>query len=368
MSTTRLLIAAVLFFSGANIASPQDGTDSQDPAHSRDHADSQDRVKQAPKDRPPVVDESAGVRVETTSLPELPEDLTSLGAATAGGKVYVYGGHTGDAHSYAAGDQSDRFYRLDLSAGDQAVWESLPGGPALQGLALVAVADDVVRIGGFTAKNAPGQPQDLHSQTSVALFDTDGEVWRDLPSLPAGRSSIDAAVMDQTVYVFGGWTLAGSPDDAVWHDTALAMDLSDPSPQWKTIAPPPFRRRAISAAAFDAKLYVVGGMTSEGEISSRVDCYDPGTDRWSVAAALPGGGMAGFGTASMAADGFLYTNTLDGFVHRLPASGDAWQTVAKVDPARFFHRIVPGGGGDLLIIGGANMQRGKFTEVERIVW
>ncbi|QDV82071.1 kelch repeat-containing protein [Stieleria magnilauensis] len=325
-----------------------------------------------PKPRPqrepqrPIMETDNSVSIGPAGLPDLPEELTSFGAAIADETLYVYGGHTGDAHSYSTEEQSDRFWSLDLSAGKSGQWKSLPGGPSLQGLALVAYQNRLIRIGGFTAVNELGQAQDLRSQASVASYDPESNAWTDLPALPEARSSLDAAVLGDRVYVFGGWKLDGKSTESQWHQTAWSLDLSDPAATWHPVATPPFKRRAISVAAHDGKLYVIGGMNSDGKPTTRVDVFDPQEESWSLAPSLPGRGMMGFGAASFAAGETLYVSTMDGLLHRLSSDGQRWETIAKSERARFFHRMLPTGDGALLMVGGADMEIGKFTQIDRI--
>ncbi|MCC9654773.1 Kelch repeat-containing protein [Rhodopirellula halodulae] len=316
-------------------------------------------------DTTPKVIDNSGVTIVESVLPELPEELTSFGAAFVSGTLYVYGGHTGSAHSYSTEEQSNRLWAIDTTA-DKPQWQQLATGPRLQGLAMVGHDDSLIRIGGFTAVNDAGEEHDLRSQTSVARFDAASKSWTDLPALPEGRSSLDAAVLNDTVYVFGGWKLDGESDESTWHKTAWSLNLLEPQSGWQPVANPPFQRRAISVAAHDGKLYVVGGMRSEGGPTTRVDVYDPASQTWSLGPALPGSGMAGFGSSAFATGGRLYVTTLDGFVHRLSADGQTWQTVSQVDPARFFHRMIPTSPTQLVMLGGANMQVGKFTSVDAI--
>lgn len=316
------------------------------------------------KPKGPRVDPESKVKVVATKFAELPEELTSFGAAVSGKTLFVYGGHTGAAHSYSIEEQSDRLWSLDLADPD-AKWQNRSTDTRLQGLALVPWKDGVVRIGGFTAMNKEGDDHDLRSQTSVAVFDPTTNVWSKRAPLPEPRSSFDAAVLGNTAYVFGGWQLQGTQGDTSWHDTAWSLDLSDEKAEWQALKSPEFERRALSVAAFDEKLYVIGGMQSDGETTTRVAVYDPATQSWKQAPSLPGQGMAGFGSAAYAVGDSLYVSTIGGFVHRLTSGAEAWKTVAKVDPGRFFHRMIPHEG-DLLMVGGANMQIGKFTDIERI--
>ncbi len=328
---------------------------------------SDDKSNAKEESRPePQVDPNSGASTGPAELPELPENLTSFGAAIADGSLYVYGGHTGGAHSYSKAEQSDRFWSLDLSQGKKGEWQKLPGGPHLQGLALVAHHGHVIRIGGFTAVNDEGEDHNLQSQSTVASYDPKSKTWSKLAALPAPRSSLDAAVLGDKVYVIGGWNLQGESDQSEWHDTAWSLDLNDASAKWQPLAQPPFERRAVSVAAYNGKLYVIGGMTSDNETTHRVAIYDPASDSWSEGPDLPGTGMSGFGASSFATGGHLYVTSMDGFVSELADDGKSWNTIAKTDRERFFHRMLPVSDHELLMIGGASMEVGKFSQIDRI--
>lgn len=301
---------------------------------------------------------ASGSQVQLDPLPEL---VTSFGAAIVGQEIYTYGGHTGDAHEYSQAVQSNKLRRLDLTSGK---WSVLAEGPRLQGLALVAHQDRLYRLGGFSAKNAEGEEQDLWSQSAVAAFHLQTNRWQELPPLPEPRSSFDAAVLDNTIYVVGGWKLAGE-DDNVWHDTVWGMDLTVDDPQWQLVVKAPFQRRALSVAAHNGQLYAIGGMNKEGGPTRRVDIFNPETGDWSVGPELVGDdGMAGFGNAAFATGGSLYVTTIKGDLQRLSQDGSRWEVIQKTPTARFFHRMLPVDQQRLAILGGASMATGKFEKVE----
>lgn len=305
----------------------------------------------------------ANVVVAPAALPHLPEELTSFGAAVASEVLYVYGGHTGEAHSYSTAEQSGRLWALNLAAGEEGEWEQAAEGPRLQGLAMVAHGGRPIRLGGFTAMNEIGDEHDLRSQTSVAAFDRESGKWQDLAPLPEPRSSFDAAVLGDRVYVFGGWKLDGESEETSWHATAWSLDLSEPTAAWEPLADMPVHRRALAVAAHGGELYLIGGMNRIGGPTTDVLVYDPAADRYREGPALPGEGMTGFGAAAFAIDGSLYASVYDGHVYRLAADGEGWEAVGKLETGRFFHRMVPTGDRQLVIVGGANMRAGKFTEL-----
>ncbi|MFH5805676.1 DUF1668 domain-containing protein [Alienimonas sp. DA493] len=335
----------------------------------------------APAKEPAPEPAAAGedkISVEAVPGADLPVGVTSLGAAVADGYLYYYGGHPGTPHKYSTDEQSGAFRRLKLDD-PAAGWEELPGGPKLQGLALVPhPGGGVVRIGGFTARNSLEEEHDLHSMPTVAHYDPATGAWKDLPELPGGRSSFDAVTMNGRIYVLGGWMMAGD-EGAAWHGTGLVADLTaDPDSEdwgWKTLPTPPQPRRANSVAAVpeageEGRIYFIGGMLPEGEPTRRVDIYDVATRTWTRGPDLNGDVMDGFGSAAYAVDGAVYATTLTGLVQRLTPGADAWEDLGELEFPRFFHRLLPAPGENgeptLLLLGGGSMEQGRFTAVERL--
>lgn len=317
---------------------------------------------------PPSQVQSVSSNELETKLPKLPFGITSFGAARVGEAIYVYGGHTGAAHSYWNTSQSNQLWRWDLSSTNGG-WETIAEGEhRLQGLAMVGHGDRLILVGGFFAKNAEGEPHQLHSQDQVAVFDTITKQWSELPALPSGRSSHDAIVHDDKLYVVGGWNLSG-PEATVWHDTALVMDLKAATPTWIELPPPGFERRALALAAFQNKIFAVGGMEREGGPTRQTSVFDPTTNQWSAGPELVGTqGMVGFGAACWELEGKLIATTYDGSVQVLSEDQRQWFSVGQTEDARFFHRMLPFRPGQLVLFGGASMESGKFTNPEVIRW
>jgi N-acetylneuraminic acid mutarotase len=214
--------------------------------------------------------------------------------------------------------------------------------------------------------NDEGEDQDLRSQDDFARFDPQKQAWEELPSLPEPRSSHDAAVLDGVLYVVGGWKLQGASEDTKWHDTALAFDLNGDQGPWKPIAAPPFHRRALAVAAWNGKLYCLGGMQQQGGVTPAVAVYDPATNAWSEGPALLGGTMDGFGASAFACGDSLYATTISGSIQRLSQNGKRWEFLGQLEHPRFFHRLVPRNDKELLVVGGGSMSVGKIPELEVI--
>jgi N-acetylneuraminic acid mutarotase len=315
------------------------------------------------KDHGASLDTASDIRVTASQLPDLPIELTSFGGAISNGRIYVYGGHIGDAHSYSTDEQSDAFYSLDLNQAKD--WDELPSGPKLQGLAMVAHQQSVIRFGGFTAKNAEGEEHDLHSQNLVARYDPETRTWNDLTPLPEPRSSHAATLLGNNVYVIGGWAMSGD-EDAKWHQTAWVADLDQQPLVWKPIANPPESRRALAVAAFNGKIFAIGGMDKEGGPSTRMDIYDPQSDKWTQGPSLEGESMTGFGCWAEPMGGALYASTISGTIQRLDRDLQKWTIVGTYEPGRFFHCMLPWGESQFVMVGGANMEIGRFTNLDLV--
>ena len=300
-----------------------------------------------------------------STLPELPQPATSFGAALADGWLYVYGGNTGKAHEFNRDCVKGDFFRLKLP--DGTAWEKLPGGTALLSVSLVAHDGKIIRIGGMNARNAGGEKNDLHSTAEVMRFDPATRQWEALPPLPEPRSSHDAVIAGDTLYVGGGWKLAGDDGEganAAWTQTLLTLDLKAPAKGWQSQAQP-FQRRAIAAVANAGRLWFLGGMDSKDEPSRAVDWFEPASGQWGKGPDLPDGSMAGFGIAGCTARDRVLASPLSGKISALSADGKQWEEIAKLNPARFFHRLLPITDGQLVAVGGSNRQ-GHIRKLELV--
>ena len=295
------------------------------------------------------------------SLPELPVGVTSFGGALCGDDLFVWGGHCGEAHQYNASGQNRILYRLNLK--DPTEWkaehESERG---RQGLAMVSHDGKLYRMGGFEARNEQGDEHDLHSVTDFEMYDVAVGEWVPLTPMPESRSSFDAVVVADKLFVMGGWSLAGE-GNTKWSEPAYSFDLSNPEGQWTELPAPPFQRRAMSLAFDDDKIYVIGGMQKAGGPTRKVDVYNTSTQEWSEGPELPGEqGMEGFGNSAFNIDGSLCVTTYSGMVYSL-ADHSEWKKMGELETGRFFHRLLPIGERKFALVGGANMESGKTFDV-----
>lgn len=289
-----------------------------------------------------VSPEHIAVRVGGTSA-VLPRGITSFGAAHARGSAYVLGGYFGTPHAYSEAGQTGDLMRLDLETNE---WTRLGEVDKAQSVALVAHEGRLIRVGGMQAHNKEGTPADLHSVDTVEVFDIETSTWSQWPALPEPRSSHDAFVLDDAIWVVGGWSLQG--EEHTWHSTIARLDLRHPLDGWTEIDAP-FQRRALAVAAVDQKLVMMGGIDTNRELSSEVNIYDTASGTWSTGPEFPG---PGFGMAAAALGGAVYASGMDGVLRRWQPGQEAWTDAATLAYPRFFHRLVPTESGTLLAMGG----------------
>ncbi|WP_052639785.1 Kelch repeat-containing protein [Zavarzinella formosa] len=299
----------------------------------------------------------------TAALPELPRGVSSFGAVTVGDYLYAYGGHAGKAHTYSSDTTSGDFHRLNLLKPEK--WEKLDGGVAVQGTALVAHGDKIYRVGGLQPMNKKEEKTDIRSLASVSVYDTKAGKWAEAEPLPEARSSHDAIVVGDTLFVFGGWQLNGSSaaGKSVWLNHGLSLDLSKTGAKWE-IVKQPFQRRALTMAAFDGKVCVIGGL-GEKSTDAGINIYDPKSATWSTGPAIPGDKMNAFSPSAATLDGKLYLTPKDGKVYRMTEKKDAWETVGEFKQGRFVARMV-GHGKNLIVVAGAS-PAGMLASLEAIV-
>jgi hypothetical protein len=282
-------------------------------------------------------------------FPPMPEAVTSFGAVSHDGWLYVFGGHKGERHEYSVEKVSGSFHRLRLNEGS--AWEQLPVRTPGQGLALVAHGGYIYRIGGMAARNKADAKRDLYSMALVERFDIRRGRWEEFAPLPAPRSSHDAVVVGNKIYVAGGWQLGGSADEPVWPANALVLDLSDPNPGWRTFTQP-FQRRALALAALDARVVCIGGMDDDDATTLAVDIYDTVTGQWSKGPDLPPGKHKGFSCSAMAQDGRVYASAFQGDLLRLAPDIRSWEVVGRLERPRLSHRLVTLATKQLIALGG----------------
>lgn len=110
----------------------------------------------------------------------------------------------------------------------------------------------------------------------------DGE-WLLAPDLPAPRSAMGSAVVDNRLYLLGGYT------DENGNLSLLSSMVRFDAFQWQWTAMPSMSkpRHSFMTAVLNGKIYAIGGAGADNTVLRDVEEYDPGTNRWRTLAPMP---------------------------------------------------------------------------------
>lgn len=293
---------------------------------------------------------------------DFPKGMTSFGATVLDDNIYVIGGKSGRAHSYAKSYQNRNVYRLNLSGSDKQ-WQVAGENLGLQGLAIVGHSGKLYRIGGLEARNKEGEDHDLNSISDFVAFDPENKTWTELPSLPEGRSSFDACISGNHVFVVGGWNMSGE-NETVWATDMLKFDLTKPNSNWERIEAP-FETRALAVRCHQGKLVAIGGIEKAGGPTAAVHIYDLKSGKWSAGPAVPTtGGIKAFGCSAVTLGDHLLVSTYDGGIFSLSEDMNSWAKSFQLEDGRFFHQMLPVGANRFALVGGSHMEHGSHFEIE----
>ncbi|HYX55960.1 MAG TPA: kelch repeat-containing protein [Nitrososphaeraceae archaeon] len=116
---------------------------------------------------------------------------------------------------------------------------------------------------------------------SNAQTSTSKSFWTIGAPMPTARSEIVGALLDDKIYIIGGFGESGRSTSTV--------EIYDPmTNEWSTAPPLPQPLDHTAAASFDGRLYVVGGgYLNRDQLSNKLFIYDLNTNKWTEGANLP---------------------------------------------------------------------------------
>lgn len=151
-------------------------------------------------------------------------------------------------------------------------WEGLaPMHQARTEAAYAVDGTDVYVIGGFVVE--------VTNSTSVEIYDTVRNAWRDGPPMPLAVNHGMATTAAGEVYHAGGYLAV------VFGATNTFFVLRDGV--WTPLAPMPETRAAGGMVTVGGKIYVVGGFSQQGTLATTTLVYDIAKDTWSTLPGLP---------------------------------------------------------------------------------
>ena len=172
--------------------------------------------------------------------------------------------------------------------------------------------------------------------------------WQERSPLPTARQGLAVAAYDEKIFAIGGETAQGV--------TGILEQYNPASDRWTELSPKPEPVTEIGAAVLGGKVYVPGGRLSSGGTTDVLEIYEPGTDKWTRGASLPRaisayslvayeGNMYLFGGW----DGVNYLRT----VFEYNPTTDQWTEKSPMPTARAYTGATVAGG-KIFVMGGLN--------------
>lgn len=125
---------------------------------------------------------------------------------------------------------------------------------------------------------------------TIEVFDAATNEWRYLGNLPEARQGAAIAVVDTRLLIFSG-KLAAYPQNAGDKQvvTRRVDSYDSGSGAWSRLADIPIGRVGAQAVVHAGLVYLVGGLSEEGNFPASIDVYDPMSNSWSTGLELPSG-------------------------------------------------------------------------------
>lgn len=203
---------------------------------------------------------------EWTEGSRMEEGRVMVEAAVVGSDIYVAGG------SALSGPKSS----FDLYDTLSNMWRPLPPMPsARERFGMTAFSGRVYIAGGRSADIVETRAK---RSDELWAFDTTSRDWVLKMPMPTPRVDHAMVSVNDKIYVIGGT----GPDA----DRIYVYDIVKDS--WSTLpGPMPNVRKGFGVAVDGSKVYLVGGVTMDGALSSRVDIFDTQTEKWSRGVSIP---------------------------------------------------------------------------------
>lgn len=109
-------------------------------------------------------------------------------------------------------------------------------------------------------------------------------------ALPSPRAGLGAAVLDNRLFVVGGYDVLPARGAARATSGLLCYrngEWTDKTPAGEPLAPLNVPRHSFGSAVLDGKWYVAGGMDGSGAVLDSVEEYDPAANAWRLKAPMP---------------------------------------------------------------------------------
>jgi N-acetylneuraminic acid mutarotase len=138
------------------------------------------------------------------------------------------------------------------------------------------------------------------TETAPSFAEEIPNYWTTRTNMPIARKGMVAATVNGIIYVIGGWNSSGARISRVDAYKPGTSTLVAWTPRASLPSP---RGRPNGAVAINGKIYVAGGVNSQGDATGSLYVYDIAGNYWVAKAQMP---VASWGGISAGMDGKLY--------------------------------------------------------------
>jgi N-acetylneuraminic acid mutarotase len=204
-----------------------------------------------------------------TTLEPMPTSRDGFGIAVVAGKIYAIGGYSG---SYGNPLGTNEMYDPETDS-----WTTKRPMPTPRfGFGIAVYRDKIYAIGGDVGENILG--------TVNEVYDPATDTWETKTGLPEMRSLLCANVVNDKIYLIGGLQTPFQP--WVCSKDNFVYDPAEGS--WTSAAPIPTEISSYASAVVDNKIYVIGGYDIATLVKyNSTQIYDTETDTWGFGTPLP---------------------------------------------------------------------------------
>ena len=169
------------------------------------------------------------------------------------------------------------------AAQDAGRWISRAGMPILRNEAMgAAIGDRIYVVGGFTSSGSAGAASELQ------IYSPPGDTWDFGARMPVGMHHPNVAASGGKLYVLGGCDHGISRGGASpWRGSRHAFEYDPAADLWRTLKPLPRSSAAGALVPWGGKLYLIGGVDTDGVVLDLMQEYDPAAETWRERARMP---------------------------------------------------------------------------------
>jgi N-acetylneuraminic acid mutarotase len=153
-------------------------------------------------------------------------------------------------------------------------WSTKAPMPTVRHHASSAVVDGKLYVLGGRLLSDGISPINEANLNDNEMYDPQENSWKILPPMPSKRSGLATAVVNSSIYAFGGQSLVGT--EYKWN-VSNNERYDTRSKMWSSEISMPTGRLGLEAVAADDKIYVVGGKLGSGKVAGANEIFHPVT-------------------------------------------------------------------------------------------